>query len=231
MLSKKFLARNNIYIKLLFIMIFCLSCINEVEIKEKTSIVTTESNRIGYGEFKTQIALDKVKFQNKTYKEISDHLFTQLDDKMYFYWLDTPWDYSGISEVPKEGTIACGYFVTTLLRDLGFEIQRVKLAQNPSSVMINQLCQNIKRFYNFQNFTNYLKNQPNKSIYILGLDYHTGFILKDSHGIYFFHSDYNNKKGVTKEKIEDSKALKDSKTFMIGNLTSNEKLLKKWLIK
>ena len=44
---------------------------------------------------------------------ISHHLFSQ--------WKKTAWDFNGTATKPGDGPIACGYFVTTLLRDIGGE--------------------------------------------------------------------------------------------------------------
>ena len=39
-------------------------------------------------------------------------------------WIGTKWDFNGITEVPQQGKIACGYFVTTVLRDAGLPAVR-----------------------------------------------------------------------------------------------------------
>lgn len=52
------------------------------------------------------------------------------------FWYGTPWDFNGTTEQPGTGAIACGYFVTTVLRDAGVQLERVRLAQQlprPSS--------------------------------------------------------------------------------------------------
>jgi hypothetical protein len=55
-----------------------------------------------------------------------------IDKKLLPYWLGTTWNFNGTTQVPGEGSIACGYFVTTLLRDAGVKLERVKLAQMAS---------------------------------------------------------------------------------------------------
>lgn len=112
---------------------------------------------------------------------------------------------------------------------MGFKISRVKLAQAASSKIINELCKEVKNYAKFEDLEQYLKNQPDQSVFIVGLDFHTGYILKDKTGLYFLHSNYIDRKGVMKESIQTSYALKSSKTFMIGNLTKNEKLLNEWI--
>src|SRR5690606_26228730 len=131
--------------------------------------------------------------------EAKKFLFEIYNISIPKYWIGTKWDFNGTTRKPNEGTIACGYFVTNILADLGFKIERVKLAQAVSSKMINELCVNIKRFADFNKLKEYIKNQPNYSIFIIGLDYHTGYILKSENKIYFLHSNYIDKEGVVKE--------------------------------
>ena len=51
-------------------------------------------------------------------------------------WLGHPWNFNGTATVPGEGKIACGYFVSTIMRDTGFGVKRIKLAQQPSQRII-----------------------------------------------------------------------------------------------
>lgn len=37
----------------------------------------------------------------------------QITQKVFPYWYGTKWDFNGTTEMPQEGSIACGYFVTT----------------------------------------------------------------------------------------------------------------------
>jgi len=47
-------------------------------------------------------------------------------------WNGTKWSFEGHTSVPKTGHIACGYFVSTTLKDIGLNLNRYKLAQqNP----------------------------------------------------------------------------------------------------
>lgn len=189
----------------------------------------TTAERLPYNDFKIAVKKQKSKLLHKSTDRISNFLFNALNDDVFFYWKETPWDFNGVTQKPKQGNIACGYFITNTLSDLGFKIERIKLAQSASSVMINELCVNIKRFSEFKKLENYMAAQPNNSAFIIGLDFHTGYILKDKSGSYFMHSNYINKQGVIKEKIQTSKALQQSKTYMIGSLTGNKKLVQEWV--
>jgi len=155
-------------------------------------------------------------------------LYGWIQNDMVRHWDHTTWDFNGTSRVAGKGEIACGYFVTTLLQDLGFQIDRIRLAQEPSATMIKELTQQIKVQHTREDMVAYVKTQPTPSIYIVGLDFHTGFISNGEDGIYFIHSNYIGREGVVKELAASSLALSDSNYFMIGNLTANAELLEKW---
>jgi len=127
-----------------------------------------------------------------------------------------------------EGEIACGYYVTTPLKQLGFPIKRFWLAQQASAKIVEELTVSRKRFTTIEALEAYLKSQPVPSAYVIGLDFHTGFITHSSEGSFFIHSNYIGREGVIKEKISESAALSHSEAFVIGNLTSNTNLLQRW---
>lgn len=182
---------------------------------------------ISYIQFLSNVQEQKAKFSNTN--EAKKLLFEIYNTSIPKYWIGTKWDFNGTTRKPNKGTIACGYFVTNILADLGFKIERVKLAQDVSSKMINVLCVNVKRFGDFNKLKEYIKNQPNYSVFIIGLDYHTGYVLKADDKIYFLHSNYIDKEGVVKEEIDNSRALRSSKSYMIGYLSENNELISNWM--
>ncbi|HTI57410.1 hypothetical protein [Mucilaginibacter sp.] len=190
---------------------------------------TTVHNEVAYNDFKKSVNSYKNLLINHPTKDIGNYLFKLIDEDIYNYWSGTPWDFYGTTQQPKTGSIACGYFVTNTLTDLGFKIDRIGLAEVRSGDMIKKLCVGIKSFNSLNKLNRYLAEQPANSIFIIGLDFHTGYIIKNSTGCYFFHSNYVKKEGVIKEKINVSKALSANKFFMIGSLTTNKKLLRKWV--
>ncbi len=142
------------------------------------------------------------------------------------YWVRTDWDFNGVTRQPQKGSIACGYFVTNILSDLGVSLQRVYLAQQPSSVMIKKLSKpgTVKRYPSFKELQKNITNIASENdIMIVGLDMHTGFLLKNGNDLYFFHSDYVSDQ-VQMEKAEDSRALQNSNSYMIGSILQNTTL-------
>jgi|GEM_PF-526253 len=187
------------------------------------------NTKIDYNEFKKDVSNRRSLLINHPAKDIRNYLFKLINEDIYNYWAGTPWDFYGTTRQPKTGTIACGFFVTNTLTDLGFKIDRMGLANAASAVMIKQLCVGVRSFHSLDKLNNYLATQPVNSAFIIGLDFHTGYVVKTAAGCYFFHSNYINKQGVIKEKIMESKALSTNKYFMIGSLTANESLLQKWV--
>ena len=77
------------------------------------------------------------------------YLLGRITDEIFPYWYGTKWDFNGTTRIPKQGKIACGYFITNVLVDVGFNIPRVRWAQSASEVFIRKLTpNNIKRFSN-----------------------------------------------------------------------------------
>ena len=186
-------------------------------------------NTADYGAFKDSVTVNKKQLANSSSKKVGNYLFYLVSNDIYGYWQGTPWTFEGTTRKPREGSIACGYFVTNTLVDLGFKINNVKLAQCISGDMIKALCVDIHSFNGITDFEAYMAKQPVNSVYIVGLDYHTGYVVKDTTGSYFLHSNYINHEGVVKEKIGESRALANNKFFMIGSLSGNKERLRKWV--
>lgn len=205
----------------------CISCQHEKTNHEKKVAhpITNTPAKISYTAFLAETkARSSILCKQKNNTELKEHVFNTLAKEMPRYWAGTKWDFNGVSRIPGQGSVACGYFVTTLLDDMGFKINRVRLSQQPSSVMINALCSPVKRFGSFEDVKRYTSTFPDHSVFIAGLDFHTGFLIKDSDQLYFFHSNYIARQGVIKQLAGQSGALMHSKSFMIGSLTENKKL-------
>jgi len=198
--------------------LFCLLCLiiigcNKSKVESDNDVISEklEIKKIPYKEFLMSI-------NKKTAEEKKNYLFKFINYDVPNYWMGTPWSFNGTSREPQKSTIACGYFVTNTLTDFGFDINRTYLAQQASSVMIKKLCKNIKYFSNREDLEKYILSENKNQVYIVGLDFHTGFITRDNKDTYFIHSNYIKNKGVVKELTQASQALNASKTFMIGTL-------------
>ena len=103
-------------------------------------------------------------------------------------WLGTPWDFNGTASKPGGGRIACGYFVATVLRDAGFQVDRYQLAQQPSGNILRSFLEKDdcvltvgKPYEAFA--ADVEKAEP--GIYLVGLDTHVAFLVVGAEGFPF----------------------------------------------
>lgn len=161
------------------------------------------------------------------------YLLQTIQTQLIPAWFGTPWDYNGISAVPGEGEIACGYFVSTVLKHAGLKLNRYKLAQQYSHSIVKSLSANenvhILRSGGPDAVANYLKTKPD-GLYVIGLDFHVGFIEKDGDKLHFTHSNYLDRRGVEREPMLKSEALAASSLFVLGQVLPQPGLVKKWLL-
>jgi len=135
-------------------------------------------------------------------------------------WMGTPWTFSGTSQTPRQGSIACGYFVTTTLEQAGVELERIRLAQAASERMIlaTTPSASIKRYSN-ASLDAFLQGvgKQGEGYYIVGLDNHTGFLKVEANGeIAFIHSGPG--RGVVAEAPADAPELANSKYRVTGKI-------------
>lgn len=142
-------------------------------------------------------------------------------DSLMLPWYGTAWDFNGTTETPGEGKIACGYFVTTVLRDAGIPLNRVKLSQCASAEMIRRLCkkESIQSYSNIS-LAGFVKavEEKGSGLYITGLDFHTGFLYHDGEKLWFIHASYAKPKQVIKEEALQSPVLASSAFRMVGRV-------------
>ena len=183
------------------------------------------------------LASEYKKAQNETDKraliEKAKDVFVQsIHTELFHFWYGTDWDFYGTTEKPNQGKIACGYFVTTVLRDTGLKVNRVSLAQQASENIIKSLTTetHIKRFRNVSigKFVEEVKSLG-AGIYVVGLDIHVGFIYHDGDEVYFIHSSYAEPYEVVKEKAITSPILSGSKYRVVGKISADNHLIIKWL--
>ncbi len=195
------------------------------------SLEKSHKNLGDYPKTLDSLKIIKENFKGKPINRIGEKFAAVLVDKIFPYWYGTDWDFNGTSQNPNEGKIACGYFVTTTLKQVGLDINRIKLAQCASEEMIKELVSsdNIYRFSNksIDEFEKSLVKIGN-GIYVVGLDNHTGFVYISKNGNYFIHSSGIYPYKVVKDKLSESRLIVNSKYRVVGNLSSDEKLLSNW---
>ncbi|MGC4104581.1 hypothetical protein [Ferruginibacter sp.] len=223
----------------LFIAAFLFSCHQKNEqVRPVTTRVSaaTVSTVLNYDSCKNVIALTRKQNKagwNALPKQQKEKIFTAaVVQTIIPSWIGTPWSFNGTSETPQQGSIACGYFVTTILRDAGLSLARIKLAQCASEQMILALVQSryVQHFSNV-NMDSFLQaiQQQGYGLYIVGLDNHTGFIYNDGSTVYFIHSTFVGTRNVQYEPAADSYVLRQSKYKVLGKISADEKVLNRWI--
>lgn len=69
--------------------------------------------------------------------EARELVFDAMTQHIIPAWKGTGWAFYGDSSQPREGPIACGYFVGTTLRHAGFEVDRIELGDQPAEWIID----------------------------------------------------------------------------------------------
>ncbi|MDR0825266.1 MAG: hypothetical protein LBN74_09245 [Prevotella sp.] len=226
-------------------LLFLLSCTSKSQEKqpsaEKARIADIDSLK-PYPELKKETLERKEAFrdaynssknserQDSILTEAQNYLLSVSDD-FFRSWYNTPWTFHGHSQTPKEGSIACGYFITTTLRDMGFNIPRIKWAQQTSEYMIKKITTDVKRFRQkpMIDVINYIKTKG-EGLYIVGLDCHVGYIYYQNGSMSFVHANYYRPKiGVMSEPMTGRNPLNDSKYRVIGKIFDKE-MVRNWIL-
>lgn len=148
-------------------------------------------------------------------------------------WLGTPWDFNGTASLPGEEGIACGYYVATVLRDAGFRLDRYQLAKQPSENILRTFLDRascvltVGRSYDA--FADEM-DAAEPGIYLVGLDTHVAFIVvgRDD-GFRFIHASGSDPWSVVDEGRDEAVVLQRSRWRMLGNITAEPKVIRRWL--
>lgn len=166
-------------------------------------------------------------------KEVRSHLEHALRAEVFPAWFGTDWAFHGTTTKPGEGSIACGYFVSTCLQQIGFKVERIKLAQQPSQRIIETFMGKTERDIlaggkPMDAIKAYLKKKGD-GIYIVGLDKHAGFVSVVGESMAFIHSSYYEPESFVKSEAVDGKnPLSDSQYRVFGKIFSDE-MIRGWL--
>ncbi|MCL2178160.1 MAG: hypothetical protein FWC28_07685 [Proteobacteria bacterium] len=201
---------------------------NEAPVPYKTLLAHIASEQLRLQALYQQPRADKAAIIAKARQYILQRLVLDV----FPAWYGTPWAFYGTSATPKQGAVACGYFVFGVLRDVGFKLPRAKLAQLPSETAIQHLVspKQLKRFSkaSLEQIGEHLSKHGH-GLYLAGLDSHIGFVVYDEKGARFVHSSYYNPPlAVVSEPLEGPNPFYDSKYRVIAPLL-DDTMLQRWL--
>jgi len=178
----------------------------------------------------------KLFYQNTENKDlaidsVSKYFLETFVEKLIPFWYGTSWSMSGTTQIPKQGYISCGYFVSNTLFDMGLNFNRIKIAQMASRNIARtfQMKENIIMLKDITNqeVVSYLKQNYNEGLFIVGLDSHSAFLVYFENEVYLLHSGRSTS-GVVIEYAEYSNSF-ISNRYYIGEVTTNKELMLKWL--
>jgi len=166
-----------------------------------------------------------------TIDSASSYLYHKLLNELVPHWYGTVWDFNGYTNIPNDGVIACGYFVSTTLKHLGFQLNRYKMAQEggTNEAITLQPRSELKIYRNISQtaLKTKLNNVYKDGIYFVGLSNHVGYVLIKNKELYFLHSSYCDNKVVI-EKAATSLCFQ-SDIYVFAEITTNRKLVQKWI--
>lgn len=236
------------YLYTILLALSIASCSFKTDEKEKPIVINTNETTLlkdqkPYNELKIETLNKRDEFRErymhcKGNKAKQDAILSEaqnyllgISNDFFNAWYNTPWTFEGHTQTPREGSIACGYFVTTTLRDMGLNIPRIKWAQQASETMIMKMTSDICRFQKkpMSEIVNYIKDKGN-GLYIVGLDCHVGYIYYKDNSMRFVHANYYNPQiGVMSEPLIGHNPLNDSKYRIIGKIFDTD-MVRKWIL-
>ena len=170
--------------------------------------------------------------EKKAIDSASTYLKDKLLNDMVPHWYGTTWDFNGHTNMPNNGEIACGYFVSTTLKHLGFNLNRYKMAQQAGLIEAQMLQpkSDLKIYSNlsFEALKAKLNSAYKDGLYFVGLDNHVGYVLIKDKELYFLHSSYCDNKVVI-ELAEHSYCFQ-SNLYVFAEISTNDALIKKWIL-
>jgi len=170
--------------------------------------------------------------RKRVLQKASDLLETSLINQVFPFWYGTPWSFEGHTNSPRKGEVACGYFVSTTLKHIGFNLNRYRLAQqNPQNEALSiNLSDSLIQFDNITvtELRQTLLTDFADGLYFVGLESHVGYLLIRNGEVFFIHSNYIGDGGVAVELALESAAFPSS-TYYIASISTNPALMINWL--
>ncbi len=169
--------------------------------------------------------------KQKIYAEARAAILSSLSREILPAWYGTPWAFSGTSDHPKQGEIACGMFVATVLEHAGFRLNRIALGRLASERIALVLTgeENLRR-YSDKTVEEVERDiiAWGPGLYAVGLDHHAGLAIVDDHGAHFIHSSYYAPSTVRSEPFRGTNPLADSRYRVFAKLL-DDRMIDRWL--
>ena len=137
------------------------------------------------------------------------------------YWIGTRWAMGAPqTSTPGVGKINCGTFVGTVLRDVGFQVDVRKLQRQPSLWIIRTFTEEkaIQRWSDAP-MERFLEDVAalGPGLFIIGLDFHVGFLLQTEDDLRFIHASYETG-AVIDEPARSATPITSSRYRVVGKI-------------
>ena len=190
-------------------------------------------SRLTYNQIKASVKAHKLK-TGTNLDSLSKVFAESLLHRIIPQWAGTTWSFEGHTAVPQQGEIACGYFVSTTLRDVGINLNRYQLAQQLPIHEAKSLALGADILEISNNDVNERISQINDTLknglHFIGFgEGHVGYILKENSNLYIIHSNYIGNGVVEIERAEESDVFGYFTEYHIVELSTNAGLLKAWV--
>ncbi|MCC7386421.1 MAG: hypothetical protein IT384_31575 [Deltaproteobacteria bacterium] len=203
-----------------------------------------EPSRAAYSEARRQLEAARAQLsrryrtaspadRERIVREATGEVIRAVTDALLPAWVGTPWSFSGISDQPGEGTIACGMFVGTILAHAGFNLDRIALGRLASEHIARSLVgrANVRRYSDRS--VPFMEDELHRwgpGLYLVGLDLHAGLIFVDTdRRIAFIHSSVYPPATVVWEPLDGPNPFADSRYRVLAQLF-DPPMIERWLI-
>ena len=161
-------------------------------------------------------------------------------DEVFPAWMGTPWGLGRQSDASRPHqpgkVVGCSYFVTAVLENAGVELEsRARFAQAPSLWIQRALLPYGGQVHRFGSVEPGQLRQRiaalGDGLYVIGLDYHVGFLVVKGAGVRIVHASYFPPQAVVSEPVETSAAIAGSrpKGYWVSPLFRDDRLVDLWL--
>ncbi len=201
--------------------------------KTSDSIASYNSEKAASKHLRKKLFED-LALKNVSMDAVKSSFTNHLVNRLIPHWYGTEWSFGGHTATPKEGKIACGYFISTTLRHMGLRLNRYQLAQKSPIDEAKMLScgAEVKTITakNSELAIQQIDKFTKEGISFIGFDNgHVGFILKQKGELFLVHSNYLFPNAVCMERIEESIVFKTFSTFHLVEISNNDLLIQRWL--
>ena len=152
-------------------------------------------------------------------------------DLLHHMWLGTRWGLGmPQTRVPHEGKVNCGMFVARVLRDAGFRLNVWKFNRQTAADAIRSVApKRVRRYFHDAPMDKFLARvkKMGPGLFIIGLDFHIGFLRQTEDDLRFVHASYIDKK-VVDEPASTAVPIVTSRYRVVGKILQPD-MLAAWL--